>query len=278
MNPILVIVHIYYPEIWNEIKEYLKNILTPYDLYVTTIQENNFLQSDIKMFKENSFFEIVENRGYDIGPFVHIINKINLDNYSYVVKLHTKRNLPIGCFLNGYDVSLNKWRKYALSFLQKKYFSKCLAKFKNNSSLGMISDFRLIVNKEAFDFDALQKAKQLCKINDNINIKYVAGTMFICRSLCLKPLQTLNLQLSDFPRPDKEHSSQLAHVIERYIGISIYYQDFIIKDVYTNLIYKILYIKQFHKFKHFVFQFKITKSGKKIIKICKIPIYWRKIK
>ena len=35
---------------------------------------------------------IVENRGFDVGPFIKTISELNLDNYDFIVKLHTKRN------------------------------------------------------------------------------------------------------------------------------------------------------------------------------------------
>ncbi len=108
MKPILAIVHVYYPEIWPELEECLLNITVPYELYVTTNEQNKDIQNDVLKLKKDAHFEIVENRGYDVGPFMQIINKINLDDYSYVVKLHTKRNLPSEATFRAATVSLGQ--------------------------------------------------------------------------------------------------------------------------------------------------------------------------
>ena len=42
MKPILTVVHIYYPELWPELKKCLTNITAPYDLYVTTVEKNAY--------------------------------------------------------------------------------------------------------------------------------------------------------------------------------------------------------------------------------------------
>ena len=94
MKPILVHCHIYYPEMWDELKVCIKNITPfPYDMFVTMVEEHSEIISDIKTTFSNAKIEIVENRGYDVGPFVHMINNVDLDQSSYVVKIHTKRDL-----------------------------------------------------------------------------------------------------------------------------------------------------------------------------------------
>ena len=52
-KPILAVVHIYYPEMWDELKSCLNNITFPYDLYVTTVEQNQYLQDDVmNLYKE----------------------------------------------------------------------------------------------------------------------------------------------------------------------------------------------------------------------------------
>ena len=257
MKPILAVVHVYYPEMWDELKSYLSNITLPYDLHVTIVEKNKYLQDDIIKFKKDAHVEVVENRGYDVGPFIQIINKINLNDYEYVIKLHTKRDWPIGTMMQGYDMSGGKWRKYALSFLEKDNFKKCLQAFEQNKRLGMVSNFHLIMNKERYDFDAMKKAKKMLKIEDlNGYERFVGGTMFMCRANCLKLLQRLNLKIGDFTKPDEKHSSSLAHVIERYIGISVCAQEYAIEDIYTDATYRLFCEKTaiFHRIFRFIYR------------------------
>ena len=101
MKPILVHLHLFYPEMWLELKTCINNIASyPFKLYVTMVNEHQDVINDIKMSFNYPHIEIVENRGYDIGPFINIINKTNLDDYSYIVKLHTKRDMIPGTLLN----------------------------------------------------------------------------------------------------------------------------------------------------------------------------------
>lgn len=95
MKPILIHCHIYYPKLWKEFKECILNIsaLYRYKLFVTMVEKNSDIEDDIMKNFPNNKIEIVDNRGYDIGPFIHVLNQVNLDEYSYIIKLHTKRNV-----------------------------------------------------------------------------------------------------------------------------------------------------------------------------------------
>ncbi len=96
IKPIFVHCHIYYPELWPELKTCIQNIHPyPFELFVTMVENHQRIINDILSSFPNAHIEIVENRGYDIGPFVYTLNKIVLDNYSYIIKLHTKRNIDV---------------------------------------------------------------------------------------------------------------------------------------------------------------------------------------
>ena len=91
----LVILHIYYEYMWQELKSYLLNLEEgSYDLVVTLSKENEELKKEILLLNPNSKIILCENRGYDVWPFIKALNEVNLDNYKYLIKLHTKRDLP----------------------------------------------------------------------------------------------------------------------------------------------------------------------------------------
>lgn len=278
MKPILAVVHIYYPKLWPELKECLNNITEPYNLYVTTVADNKYLEKDVLKFKSDAHFEVVENRGYDIGPFVHVINKLELSDYSYVVKLHTKRDMPEGSLVKSYNCSGAKWRSWALSFLKNGNFKKCLHSLENNGKLGMIGNFHLIMkNENNGDPKAKERAVSLLdKAQLSFNkYGFAAGTMFIARAELLKPVQYLKLELTDFAVPDKNHTSGLAHAIERFLGICIYSQHYEILDTYTP---KILQLAAYfwtviRHVRHFIYKAKVNKQGIYSVKIFKIKVY-----
>lgn len=279
MKPILVHVHIYYKDLWKELKNYILNIY-PYsfELYITMVEEHKDILEDIYNTFSKVKVEIVENRGYDIGPFIHIINKLNLDDYSYIIKLHTKRNLKIGASVNTYNSSGSRMRNWSLSFMKDHNFKKCLQSFENNSKLGMIGNFHLIIKgKDNSDSEARKGVMKLL-YEHNIPYKgygFVAGTMFMCRGDILKILQKLQLKITDFDIPDKKHTSNLAHVIERFFGLSTISQEYDIRDVCTPKIYQYISrylffpIREIHKF---IYRAQLDKQGYPKIRICRIPL------
>ena len=89
----------------------MKNLAdVDYDLFVTVVKSNPIIEQKIKAFNPNSHIWIVENRGYDIGPFIEFLHHINLANYSLIMKIHTKNN-KTGCntYLNQHWLSRKLW-------------------------------------------------------------------------------------------------------------------------------------------------------------------------
>ena len=128
MKPILVVGHIYYLHLWLELKKCIQNIEPyPFELYVTMTEKVPDVEKDIRQTFPKAVVEIVENRGYDIAPFLHVL-KINLDDYSYIVKLHTKRDLSK--IENFRNVVSSDWRTKLLSpFSTKTIFEEYIKSF-----------------------------------------------------------------------------------------------------------------------------------------------------
>jgi len=107
-----------------------------------------------------------------------------------------------------------------------------------------------------------------------LDYRFVAGTMFIVKAHLLKPLLALNLCQDDFMPSDTQRNMQLAHIIERILGYFIYHQGYEIADFNPKKKWVYFLASLFQRIKRFLFLHKETSSGKRIIKICKIPI-WR---
>ena len=75
---VLVHVHIYYTWMWDELKECVHNISLPYDLFVTMVDNNEELKQKILNFNSQAQIHIVEHRGYDVWPFIDVLNHVNL--------------------------------------------------------------------------------------------------------------------------------------------------------------------------------------------------------
>lgn len=279
MTRILAHVHIYYPEMWPEIKSCLKNIdPVPYDLHVTAVKFTPDLERDVQEFKQDAVLRVVENKGYDVGPFIDVLNRVDLDAYDYVIKLHTKRDMPHGSLLRCYSMSGKRWRDYLLAFIRTpENFQKCLAAFQSDATLGVCAHHCLILEKEYGDFGAVEKSAQLLdKMGlPRKNFAYVAGTMFMMRARLLKPLMAVGLTLDDFAIPVRDEKASLAHSLERLCGWMVGAQGYTIKDVFTppGSQSSEIFLTPLRYLFQFLYRSKVTRKGKRIVKICKIPVY-----
>ena len=89
-NKLLVHLHLYYHDQLGYFISKLKNITCAYDLYVTYTTENKETNDKLHKFKNDVHLLLLENKGYDLYPFIEVINRVNLDDYTYILKLHTK--------------------------------------------------------------------------------------------------------------------------------------------------------------------------------------------
>lgn len=288
---LFVHVHIYYPNLWNEIKEHLANITIPYDMIVTFVENHPEIEKDILTFKNDTKIMHVPNKGWDIGPFLIALQNISLNDYDYVIKLHTKRDLPglfsqndipCCCFVKNHLKYKNEWRQELLAFLQNKItFNNCLAAFEKNEKLGMTANFKIIIDQKERDKKVYNEAKELLSrmgyANEDFN--FVAGTMFMVRAKLLLPLLNIQKYIGEFAETKRQDISVTAHVLERVLGGLVCLQGYTIEDVFTKkqnfgFPWREIFVSIFR----FFFQYRITNSGYKTIKIFKIPIYRKKIK
>lgn len=226
-KPILVHLHIFYPELYPELKSYIQNIL-PYsfDLYVTMVQKHPDVENDIKENFPNAHIEVVENRGYDVAPFIHILNRVDLSNYDFVIKLHTKGTKAKGT-KNFRGFKQDQWRKSLLSFLKSHELLTNYLKTFQYSELGMTGSYQCLISKDYYaGRKCLQRFSNFIEENELgfINFSFIGGCIFLCRSNVLRPIQNLRLEITDFEPPEKGCNYSLAHVMERMFG---YYTEFI---------------------------------------------------
>jgi len=103
-------------------------------------------------FTWSIIYENKKNRGYDIGPFFYALNKTNLDNYEYIIKLHTKNTISkLHTILNGYPLNDKEFSEALLKDLigTSKTVEQNIKILDKNSSIGMLGS-SLCVTGEKF--------------------------------------------------------------------------------------------------------------------------------
>lgn len=239
---------------------------------MTLSDDASKLQEEITRFFPDAKVEVVENRGYDVAPFVHVLTQVNLGNYQYIVKLHTKKNRNEHENIKNFLVSGNRWRKFLLRFLEnEKTFQKCIDGFEKHKLLGMICDFRLIMSLSSDDVRlraSIGKWAKKMGVTLNGRERFVAGTMFMARANLFEKFKQLNLQMSDFEPGCVAHEKGLAHIMERILGVLVYSQTCYIADCFTPA-----WLQLVKKMWAFTYKDKVTRSGRRIVKIFKMPVY-----
>lgn len=275
--------HLYYIEMWSDIKHYLQNIGDyPYDLYVTMVQENKELVADIRAFHPQTKVWVVENRGYDVGPFVYFLHQIDLDQYDLILKIHSKTPFGRGLtHLGRYFLNRHEWTNLLFQGLleSENLFHKIIKAFEQDEKLGLVGTKYCITSQiQTFKHIMQKLSDTITKLGFAMPKKpaYVAGTMFMMRGSLLKIIRN-NFKFEDFePTNGKIKDGTLAHMMERLFGVITMVQGYKISSFDRNRYFEIHYILSWLWYQ--VYCKKITNKGYLLIKICKIPVWHQKVR
>ena len=90
---VLVVAHVYYPEVWFDIEDRLVRIPEPYDLVVSLVEgRTEVLEPQIAERLPHAMIHHVPNLGRDLGSLVELAGAGVFDGYDAILKVHTKRS------------------------------------------------------------------------------------------------------------------------------------------------------------------------------------------
>ncbi|MFZ3070595.1 MAG: rhamnan synthesis F family protein [Anaerolineaceae bacterium] len=225
-----VILHIYYPEMFAEIVEYLKNLDDDFDLYVSLPENNAGFADQIVSAFPNVKVLLLENRGRDIGPFLEIHQRIKSLGYRYYLKLHTKKS--------PHRTDGDQWRRDVYTKLlgsreNVRLIKERLAEDRQAGIIGPqghILDYRLYAGANEAGIKALAKQAGLLYYGDS-SFFFVAGTMFWAKPEAFQVLDKLNLSINDFETEPVGPDGALVHAMERFFGLAVHQASFDILEV-----------------------------------------------
>ena len=246
-----VILHLFYQDMWDEIKEYLLNLqeITSFDLFITCTNDNKDLFDNIKRtFNKNNniYIEVIENtKGADIYPFLYIINKINLNDYDLIYKLHSKQNITneLTCRLPSFTntrfyIGHKIWRNLLLeAILGKNHIKKVRDAFSNNK-IGMSGFGPLLIKFNTEKYDIFPNKFE--EISSKYNFKYIedhkcyVGTIFVIRANLLKCLQN-KYDISNFQTNTNEKFATITWQMEHLFGYIVEAQGYKIYNSFLNI-------------------------------------------
>lgn len=163
---ILVHLHLYYINQLDEILARLQNLQElKFDLYVTMIEKSPAAEQKIKQFKPDAHILQLENKGYDIGPFMEVLHSLDLDKYNYLLKIHTKGTTAQNYTrINGKRFSNKLWSRllYEALLADRQRVLSNLQLLETNN-IGMLSSTYLIMTTKSFTGNFCRKLMKYCK-------------------------------------------------------------------------------------------------------------------
>lgn len=276
---ILVHLHLFYQDMLPEMLNNLSSLDgCDYDLFATVINATPETLKGLRRFKPDVTVIEVENRGYDVAPFIKVLQIADLTRYDYVIKIHTKQTLKRRAWLENTSFVGDEWRRLLLGFMETPEQFRQTLKLFDSPDIGMVSHYNLIIEAAKEDKAANARADRMMKEMglETSQRQFVGGTMFMARASLFTPLKNYPCKTEDFELYNRDTpGGTLAHAYERLLGwiITAQGQKIISYEPETAA------VKFAHSLRKIgllvsrsLFQYKINRKNKLIIKVCKIPV------
>jgi lipopolysaccharide biosynthesis protein len=212
-----VVLHLFYPELTSELMLALRNIPVSFDLFITTPKE-----SAIRTAIDSSFLIanrvticLVDNFGRDVAPFFALLKTGKLDQYSAVLKIHSKQS--------KYSDRGDEWRNRLLTQLlpSPHKVAEVISAIRQGAAIvGPRADY--LTNEQFWgaNRDRVISILSQCGFNGlQTKLGFFAGTMFWYSPKLVNPIADRLLKLDiEFETEQGQQDGTLAHALER--GIS----------------------------------------------------------
>lgn len=221
---IAAIVHVFYPEMWPELRDCLK-VVSADDLTVTYVDEKSVVEA--KRDFPSARFILCENRGYDVWPFVTALKSIDPSAFDLVVKLHTKRDIVKNhpFVMNGALLNGSAWRDYLLAFVKTPEAWKATLAAFDNPRVGLVADRHLVYGRSEGGKNWFDDAVRELKTNFSLRVPrgawFVGGTMFAVRGKLLKVFADHPFTADMFAASGSHEPTTYAHLMERMLGLAV---------------------------------------------------------
>lgn len=225
MSKLLTVLHVFYHDQVDYFIDKLSNINgIEWDLVVTYSEFSAETEAKLKIFKPDVKMLQVGNAGYDVWPFIQVIQNIDFDEYEYVLKLHTKGQSKQR--LNGVNFKEWLWRDLLVKALLKSRsrFAACIRLLETQSDIGMLCSYELYKDMDGVlpeECEMLQNEAE--RISLEVTDEYFcAGTIFLARLDAFRKLKGIEFSEESWGNLNKSHGNgTLAHVYERILCLLV---------------------------------------------------------
>lgn len=221
---LLVHIHVYYQDLFNQLADVVNAISLPKKVIITYVDRN--LDKKIILDKlPDAELRLVDNVGYDIKPFIDVVNSVDLNEFSYVLKLHTKRNynddLSDFHLDNGVCVGGTKWRDYLLRPFVRKNIRKTLD-ILSKQDVGGVGDINCLLTSKHEEY--ANYTDRVKSITQKLGMQYkdysfLGGTMFMIKANLLKVLSNVsNIVTWQKSSVNRDWQNDIVYAMERVLG------------------------------------------------------------
>lgn len=218
IHPYAIVIHVYYPDMWTEFEDLLRQITLPYDLFVTLTYRGDETDETEQLVRKDFPDAVVaqmENRGRDILPFVNLVNAGLLSGYDAVCKLHTKKS--------PHRMDGDIWRRHLVSgLLAPDSVADRLARFMaDETSAVWVADGQYYDDAKWWgsNYDVTRQILRRVEIElDRANCGFPAGSMYWLKSDMIAMIKALQLRPDSFDTELGQVDGTVAHGFERAMG------------------------------------------------------------
>lgn len=221
-----VMVHVFYPDLVDEIVRYLANMPGQYVLMVSVADDH---AADLVAQKLNGLAGLhalhirkVPNRGRDLAP-MFVAFREQILTLDVVAHLHTKKSLYTG-------TEQHEWRRglFDSLFGSKQRLEWILGSFQAEPRLGLVFP-ESPPEVPYWGHTWLQNETACRALGQRLGIEiehgryfdFPAGSMFWARVAALRPLFDMKLEWTDFPIEAGQTDGTLQHALERMLAILV---------------------------------------------------------
>lgn len=239
---VVAVVHIYYPEMTDELLDRLETLPAGFDLVVTTADEQRRAAIAAVLERRGRTADlrvVASNRGRDISAFfIDCRDVIESDEHDLIVKLHSKRSPQDAPAV----AELFKRHLFENLLASPGHTANLLRLFVRHRSLGMVFPPVYHVGYPTLGhawFGNMEAAKDVARrlgitvpFDDTTPLS-AYGSMFVARPETLRAITSAGFAHEDFPDDDGYRDGALTHVLERLVSYAVLSSGHHVREVLT---------------------------------------------
>ncbi len=217
-----VLVHVFYPELWDELSRYIENLpVGGYDLYVNLVEDTfdtGLLRRVRDAFPDARVY-VSENVGRDIGGYFRLLDNLRIEDYPLFCLLHTKKSPHMA------EGEVQRWRRRLLEPVlgTRECAADNIRTMLEDETVGIVGSSHcryteMDANREKYD--TLLEALHISESSDEV--EFLSGTMMLLRGDVLRRVfdaaRGVAFERSDEVTVEGDPDGAWAHAVERVFG------------------------------------------------------------